>query len=332
MKRFLVIILLIAFAAGLAWVVRQGFALRQGEHEAGAPESVEGEPEPGTVKIEPEQQKLLGLAFAHPTVGSRSAQARAYGRVLDPSPLAALSSELDAAESALAASRAESDRAESLFRAGENVARKSVEASAAQFRADTIKTEGLRQRLILEWGADLAGLDAESRRHLIASLVNGSTALVRADLPAGDTLSESPTSARVFVLGKEDQPLSTTHLAPASTVDPKTQAQSFILRVEAPAFPLRPGMALIALLALPGEAVPVFIIPRSAVVRHEGKAWVFVRQGEDEFTRREVVLDEPADDGWLVGGGVTAEETVVVTGAMPLLSREILGAAGGAKD
>jgi hypothetical protein len=139
----------------------------------------------------------------------------------------------------------------------------------------------------------------------------------------------------VLVLGREQQPIETQSITPAADVDPKTQAQGFILRVNRPPFALRPGMALTAWLEVPEKPRAGFTLPRSAILRHDGRAWVYVQAEEEEFVRKPVTLDTPleGDRGWFVaaeGGGITGEDQIVVTGAQTLLSEE-LKAQGGAE-
>jgi hypothetical protein len=72
------------------------------------------------------------------------------------------------------------------------------------------------------------------------------------------------------------------------------------------------------------------------VLRHDGRAWVYVQEEEEKFVRKPVTLDTPleGDKGWFIsaeGGGIKADDLLVVTGAQSLLSEE-LKAQGGAAD
>jgi hypothetical protein len=98
-----------------------------------------------------------------------------------------------------------------------------------------------------------------------------------------------------------------------------------------------PGMALSAWLQLPGNARPGFLLPRSAVLRHDGRTWVYVQEEEEKFVRKPVTLDTPMDDdrGWFVSetaGGIHAEDLLVLTGAQSLLSEELKAQGGSEPD
>ena len=76
------------------------------------------------------------------------------------------------------------------------------------------------------------------------------------------------------------------------------------------------------------------LIPSSAVIRYQGKAWVYLQTGDKEFTRREIPLDHPGANGWFVSSGVTDKDRVVEIGAQTLLSEELnqTGFMGSARD
>ena len=154
------------------------------------------------------------------------------------------------------------------------------------------------------------------------SLTLGETALVRIDLPAGEALKSTPVSARLVSLnGEEDSRADL--FGPAPAVDPQTQGQGFLFLVKDKT--LAPGAAVTGYLRIPGEPVSGVIIPGGAVLRHEGKAWVYLQTADDSFTRREITLDRSADNGWFIAGGITAKDRVVVNGAQTILSEELSG-------
>ena len=343
MKKPLNIVAVAIVLVLLGWVVWRGFthghAGKDGDaktEEKGGGEKKE-EHEDFVVKLEKERWKALALEMAEPLKEELTPQRVAFGRVLDPMPIVALDGELASAEAALAASRSEFERTQGLLRTGEGMSRKMAETAEAQFRGDEIKADGLRRRASLEWGATFSVRDTALRRVFVEQLVRSESALVRVDLPSGDALAEMPTGARLLVLGHEEQPIETATITPATDTDAKTQAQGYVLRVDKPPFALRPGMALTAWLGLAQKTRAGFSVPRSAVLRHDGRTWVFIQEESEKFVRKPIVLDTPldAEKGWFVaaeGGGIVAEDLLVVTGAQALLSEELKGQGGGEKE
>ena len=64
-------------------------------------------------------------------------------------------------------------------------------------------------------------------------------------------------------------------------------------------------------------------VPRGALLRHDGRAWVFVEAEPGRYVRREVALDQPSEGSWLLRGGVRLGERVVSVGGQSLLSEEL---------
>ena len=65
------------------------------------------------------------------------------------------------------------------------------------------------------------------------------------------------------------------------------------------------------------------IVPREAMVRAEGAAWVYEQVADNKFTRREVLLEEPTEKGWFVTKGLRAASKLVIAGAQEILSEEM---------
>ena len=81
-------------------------------------------------------------------------------------------------------------------------------------------------------------------------------------------------------------------------------------------------------LALPGKPEEGVVIPRAAIVRHEGEAFVYVQTGEELFLRKEVELHHPTAKGWFIDEGFKPGDKVVTVGAQQLLSEELKGEGG----
>ena len=345
MKKAAHFIIIALALAVLSWALWRGFRAKheaEAEHSAEPPaaegaEGAEAEPEHEdfVVMLEKEKWKAVGVEMAEPEKAELAPRRVAFGRVLDPSPLVALDGDLASADAAVSASRAEFERNQKLLAAGENTSRKAFETAEAQFRADEIKANSLRRQATLQWGTALPAGDATKRRAFIDALVRGDAALVRADLLPGDALTDAPRAARLLVMGRESQPIETTQVSPSADADPRTQAQGFVMLVEKPPFPLRPGMALTAWLQLWEKPRPGFLLPRAAVLRHDGRTWVFVQEESEKFVRKPVNLDSPLEKGWFISaadGGLKADDLIVVTGAQVLLSEEMKAAAGSAEE
>src|SRR6266542_3830258 len=262
------------------------------------------------VTLDEPTQKRIGLVAETPAPSQWQPEVRAYGRVLDPAPLAALAAEFDSGRAAAEASRQEYERLKVLAEQS-NASTRALQAAEANARRDQVFVESTRAKVALGWGK--AVTEQNDLSAFARSLALGEAALVRLDLPAGQTLKTSPPSARLVSLADEHHPLSAEFFDAATSVDPQTQGQGFLFLARGKIF--APGTAVTGYLRVPGDPSSGVIVPQAAVLRHEGKAWVYVQTGDSGFVRREITLDRPADNGWFVSGGVTAQDRVVVSGA-----------------
>lgn len=271
------------------------------------------------IKLTADTQKLLGLQTAPPAAVTLAHELPAYGRVLDPAPLIGLVSGIGAARAALEASNKEHHRLQTLFAQGQSASAKAVEAAEAEVKRDRILLQAAEAQLVAAWGEPLA--TQPDLAGFVQSLIRLETALVRLDLPAGETLSEAPKAARLLPPGT-GQPVTASYLGRATQADPQMQGQGFLfLTTNAPPV-LTPGLALKGFLQLPGQPVPGVIVPATAVVRSAERAWVYTQTGDTAFARREIALDHPVTGGWFVTHGVAASDRLVITGAQALLSEE----------
>lgn len=259
------------------------------------------------VTLDRDTQTRIALKIETLTVTNLPSEVVAYGNIVDPVPLLVLSGELNAANAAFAASHAEVERLRTLRADNETVSQKALDAAEAQFRADEARARTAQQNWSLAW--------------CDAPLPTNAAALVLVDLPAGQTLTHNPVGARVIVLGHDNQSLPATVLCAEQKIESATQGQGYWLRVDSTPFPLRPGAAVTAYLAL-GEPENGVLIPRAGVVRTAGAAWAYVQMDDDRFTRRLVALDHPTERGWFTTG-FKAGDRVVVAGAQMLLSEEM---------
>ena len=106
----------------------------------------------------------------------------------------------------------------------------------------------------------------------------------------------------------------------------KSLGRGFFFLVKGKA--LAAGTPISAWLSLPGEPEKGVIIPREAIIRHEGEAFVYVQTGKETFERKAVELHHPLTTGWFTDG-LKSGVKIVVNGAQQLLSEELKGEGGG---
>ena len=275
-----------------------------------------GEP---VITINAETQHRIALRVETLAAATQLCEVRGYGRTLDPAPLAALQLELRTAQVSSVASSREYERLKALNAQDQNASLRAVQIAEATAQHDQIILESVRDRLALGWGKTLA--ERPDLAKLISSLCAHDAALVRVDLPVG--AATTPTGARILPLTNGEEPIDAQLLGPMPSIELQLQGQGFLLLLNPNVARLMPGAAVSAQLQLPGAAETGVVVPRSAVVRAEGRAWVYVQTGAESFTRREIALGNSLAAGWFLPSALAPHDPLVVSGAQVLLSEEL---------
>jgi hypothetical protein len=276
------------------------------------------------VRLDPDTQTRMGLKVASLAAAEAPAEVKGWGRVLDPAPLAALLTEAASARVALQASTREFERLKVLYSQDHNASARALEAAEATLTRDRIQLESAQARLLLGWGKAVAA--REDLAELVHSLVAQEQALVRVDLPLGESPKTAPAGGRLAPVAAPDHPIPAQILGPAPAADAQLQTDGFLLLARTDG--LVPGTVLAAWLTLAGPQRSGVLVPRNAVLRHEGETFVYRQTGADTFQRRAVTLEHPSGTGWFVAAGLQPQENVVVVGAQQLLSEELKGQGG----
>lgn len=105
------------------------------------------------------------------------------------------------------------------------------------------------------------------------------------------------------------------------SVDPQTRTVPVIFEVPNPLNRLRDGMFVEITLDTTGNQT-VLSVPKQAVITEQGRTFVFVFDGGEQFERRVVTLGAEGQDYYEVNSGLQAGERVVVEGIYQLRSTQ----------
>jgi hypothetical protein len=271
------------------------------------------------VKLAIEIQHKLGLATQPLAAARRAGVINGYMRVLDCGPLAQLDSDIAVAETMARASAAEASRARALNAADQSVSAKTLEGALAQSDADAAKLALLRRRLSLEWGVGLGRLSTQQRAALLAQIGAGKAALVRIDTASGLGLAD------LHAVDIDLGPLGSVRasvLGPARAADPHLLSSGVIAKASgAHMGALAVGLSVPVKLTVSAPVSGV-LAPRSALVRSQGKTWLYVRTSADTFQREPVDDGKPESDGVFVPTGLRPGQPVVTQGSAALFAAE----------
>ncbi len=177
---------------------------------------------------------------------------------------------------------------------------------------------------------------------LIARVVDFRRPLAQLDIPPELLAAGPPATVELTVLSPSpgqstpQQRLSATLIGPAPQAEVNTQFSGYWYEAVIEPDPKsnahvvwRPGRFVTAVVRLP-DAPPraAVSVPAGAVLTHQGRSLVYVREGPDQFERREVRVLGREGGRVVLGAGVKAGEPVVARQAQVLLSEEFRAAAG----
>ncbi len=286
------------------------------------------------VTIDIDAQNAIGIATIVPRSAPYQEQVRAFGTVLDLANLTTLNtnyveavSQLRTAKAKLAASQPAYERARDLYKKniGNLVQVQATEAALvgdnAAVEAAESKVRTLAATAIQEWGPVL-GQALVKGADLVNRLIERQEFLLQITVPPGRSIDPPPT-ATVEIPGSSRR-AEIRYISPATRTDPKIQGLSFFYAAAASSGML-PGMNARAYL-VSGKPVDGYVIPSSAIVWWSGRAWVYAKIADDEFTRRQIPTDMPVGrEGEFVvpvSAFAEPEPTIVLKGAQMLLSEE----------
>ena len=276
------------------------------------------EPAADGVHMDAETQTRMSVRAEALAASTAPQTAEGFGRVVDVGPLAAIESEMSAAQAAAAASQEEYHRLAALASQDQAASARSVEAARAQAATDAARAKLAGRRIGLEWGASLEKMSEAERSRLLTDIAAGRAALLRIDAPSAGT-KITKVSVR---LEMDSAPIPVAIIGQAAAADARLQTTGLLGVVRGDAAATLPtGRLLQADLEL-GTAETGFFIPASALIRADGHVLVYVKTDRNIFERREVGTGRVTAGGWFISEGIAAGDQVVIDGAASLLAAE----------
>ena len=270
------------------------------------------------ISLDAETQTRLGLKTEMPAPARWQPGIHAVGRSADPLIFTAAAADYESARTAAVVSQAELERTKKLAEEN-NVSPRALEAAQAAAARDALAMKSARAKFTSDWGVQLAA--QTNLTEFGQRLQTDDIALVKLTPPAGTFPQPLPTAATIFLLGNETNSIET-QFADDLGIDPATQTQTWWGSVGQK---LPPSVVVEAQLKNTGTAADGVMVPSGAVLRYEGKGWVYVQTGTNDFTRVEIPLDRPLNGGWFDSGNLSKTNRIVITGAQTVLSAELSG-------
>lgn len=324
----------LAVSGGLIW----GFLAGRSEQAAEvkrdaaieAPSRISSQGGETILSFDEPAQRANGIAVSRLVADTRSPEEQATGVVLQLQPLLDIKASYDTAvmnitkaRAVARASDAEYKRLMQLNQSGPNISQKAVETARAASEGDEAVLKNAEQSVIvldgstkLHWGTVVAGWLKQSSPQLEA-LLEQHAYLLQVTAVSGAPLT-APVQAIVELPGGAH---ASAHLiSTLPQLDPRLQAPGFLYSTSAHSG-LIPGINLSVFLPS-GPLRTGVIVPYSAVVWWEGKAWCFIETSPGKFAREQVSTATPEPSGWFVSERIAPGTQIVTSGAQTLLSEE----------
>lgn len=258
----------------------------------------------------------------------------AFGQILDPAQLTALSAQLTeakaqiaAAEAKLSLANANADRASKLFHAQHNIsvaefqsAESATQVAAADADVAKARLHSLEARIRADWGAGLAS-SITSDTDPLPALQAGTACLVQAILPLGQALPVPPETASASIPDNGTLPLKLIGLSPRVPTGMSGQALFYVSSQ-----PACPPIGMPLQVALPdGPEQQGVVIPASAVIWQGAQPIVYQASSQNSFLPIPISTADKQTAGYFVAVGpdepLKPGASVVVKGAALLLSQ-----------
>ena len=241
------------------------------------------------------------------------------------------------ARASLANSQQDFQRMQALNKDDRNVSDHAMLVAQAAFKADQAKVQAaeteannLRDTMRQTWGGTLADeATKENASASLQSLLQHREVLVLITLPLDSATPKAGESVSITPTGTNTKAIQATYVAASPQTDATIQGRTYYYRASADT--LRAGMRLNVQLkeATRNEKANAeknnigTIVPSSAVVWYGGKAWVYKKQGKEQFIRLPISTESPASGGWFTQNKqLNNGDELVVNGAQLLLSEE----------
>jgi hypothetical protein len=321
------IIILVALCAVLIWF------LGRSKTTTGRPEgqSAVQQQEGIVVTLGTAAQQRGDIVTAPVEAMTYAGEIRAYGSVLQIQNLTELQNnyiqaKIQAAKAvvSLESSRKEYERLKALNEDNKNISDKALQAAWSALRSDEENVRASQEAMVImedtarqQWGRVIAQWMLKGSPAL-RRLLQQEEVLIQLTLPAGVRVIRMP--ERISLSLADGSTVSASFISLSPRTNPHIQGIS--LFYEAPsAGKLLSGMNVTAEMPSSGTQSG-FFVPASAVIWLQDKAWVYLKKNETGFSRVEVPVSNPLNEGYFVSDVFSSGDQLVVKGAQALLSEE----------
>jgi hypothetical protein len=290
----------------------------------------------GTVFLSANAQSLSGIQTIKLAPARHRAEFTAYGKAVNIQPLIELRhryllalTERDGAAARFKQAEQNIKRQQDLYHEGAT-SKRNLQVQQAQWQTDkaqvdasSVQGKAIAAEARLNWGEKLTEWALATDADQLNAFLSGRKTLLQITLPVNKQLASDIQSIDVEAAGNRSAAGKAELISAAPQTDATVQGESYFFQTDGRR--IRTGMRVAAWIPEQGENQSGVVIPKSALVWHLDQAFVYIKTGAEQFSRRTIDQYSATNGGYFVGRGIKAGEQLVVTGGQMLLSEEFRG-------
>lgn len=288
------------------------------------------------IVLDKETQQISGLQVIETLPANYRPEFIVFGKAVNIQPLLVLRNrylqaltERNSAEAKFTQSEQSVKRMQDLFRHGV-AAKRRLQAQQSQWQVDRSQVDATHfqvQAVVdearLNWGKPLTDWAMTADSDKLDAFLSGQQTLLQITLPSNRQLADDVQTIYVEASGDRSKAQEAGLISMNPQIDNTVQGVSYFFRTQGKA--IRTGMSVSAWIPEKKDSVPGVIIPKSALIWSMDQVFVYMKTGEEQFSRRMIGLAAPTADGYFIREGIKPGEHVVSTGGQMLLSEELRG-------
>lgn len=313
----------------------EAYSQQEAEEEIASPPRVSSEEGAAVVTLPKDTQLQSGIVVSPLRAAHYQSGLAAFGTVVNLEAYNELRTRYLAARAEAGVIRAslvnnqkEYQRLHQLYQDDRNASERAVSAAEAAWKADEARlsavettASSIRDTLRQQWGETLATWAMQHPSgDALQRLLQYRDVLIQVTLPLDAANPGKGSMLMVEPAGARDKSARAHFISIAPQTDATIQGKTFFYSASSDY--LRVGMRIAAHLIQNDKAATGVVVPADAIVWYGGKAWIYHKQADDRFVRRQVSTEREAGEGWFNSGSLQAGDEVVTGGAQLLLSEE----------
>lgn len=294
----------------------------------------EQNPASQSIHLDAKVQALSGIETLILEPADYQTEFTAYGSALNIQPLINLhhryrltQTERNSAKAKYLHSEQNINRQQSLYHHGV-ASKRSLQGQQLQLKIDKASADAAQMQgkavideALLMWGKELTTWALSDNTGQLDEFLSGQQTLLKITLPVNRHLADNIQTIHIEPSGDRSKAGKATLIAAAPYIDNMIQGESYFFKTSDTT--IKPGMRVAVWVPEQNNKQSGVIIPKSALVWHLDQSFVYIKTGEQAFSRRMIGQFTLVPDGYFIANGqLKPGDRLVTTGGQLLLSEE----------